>query len=116
HPAQIHSHGIIREELTKVAGVHRDGGSPLFKVAAALRAHRGAFGLAERWEQHGGKNRDNRDNHQEFDQRKGSPSFDFASGRPPRLEARAPNSFSITESRHPAHIKSHLGLALNGYP
>jgi hypothetical protein len=51
----------------------------LFEVVQTTGALGGALGLGQRGQQQGGKNGDDSDDHQQFDQRKGFPGFHIVS-------------------------------------
>jgi hypothetical protein len=61
---------IQRQHLPVIVGIHDPGQDKLPLVVHALNAVSLRFGLRERWQEQGGEDCDNRNHHQEFDERK----------------------------------------------
>ena len=68
--------GVIGNPAVLLIDVHGHVGSDLFEVAGAFDVTRLGPRLIQRRQQHGGKNRDDRDDHQKFNQGKTNSGHD----------------------------------------
>ena len=63
--------GAGRIAAVVIAGVHHDGQAQLVLIAGALDAFGGFLGPGQRRQEHGGQDRDDGDDHQKLNERKG---------------------------------------------
>jgi hypothetical protein len=73
------------EKLPVVVGVHQDAHAELMGVTLTGRAQSAVLGLGQCWKQQGGKDGDDGDNHQQFDQSEAGrncPAHSLVNGQP----------------------------------
>jgi len=75
--AAVRRHDFKRETVAIVRRENTEGQPDVFQVVYALNTLGFGFGFGERWQEHSGQDRDDRNDYQQLDEREGA-NFVFA--------------------------------------
>src|SRR5262245_44580028 len=97
-----------------VVGVHDPGETQLFKVAQTMNAFRLVVRFRQGGQQHGRQDGNDRDHHQQFNQREGSEFSWTMRGQSPTQEPESSPWKAVRSARLSLSVHNALWLALSG--